>query len=238
MQNRQLDSTYIRHCLLQIPHLQSTALLQFFSSASSSMNKACFSHPSLFLSDLAGLIKAHACEHMFFLAAQQHVSQLQLAADPARPKPTKGISSALQGSAAAAAAEPTAAATPAVAEAAAEAGVKAPAQLLAPQPAKPTPVVRVEPAHKQLQSYLPGELCEAFRNAGLKHDLYDWQVEQIRWFFKAVNGLLFGSTGITRVLVACAGWNWVFFTGLSGFLLQLQKVLVPEQGCCPTACTC
>lgn len=133
------------------------------------------------------------------------MSQLQLAADPANLKLTSDVSSALQESASAAAAGPTAAATPAVAEAAAEAGVKAPAQVLAPQPAKLTPVVRVEPAHKQLHSYLPGELCKAFRNAGLKHDLYDWQVEQIRWCFKAVNGLLWGSTGIARVLVAFAG---------------------------------
>lgn len=46
----------------------------------------------------------------------------------------------------------------------------------APQLARPTPAVRVEAAHKQLKSYLPGELCEAFRESGLKHDLYDWQV--------------------------------------------------------------
>ena len=45
-----------------------------------------------------------------------------------------------------------------------------------PQPAQPTPVVEVQAAHKQLKSYLPNELCQAFREAGMKHDLYDWQV--------------------------------------------------------------
>ncbi len=53
-----------------------------------------------------------------------------------------------------------------------------PVQVVNPEPAQPTPALKVEPAHKQLKSYLPGELCEAFRAAGMKHDLYDWQVKQ------------------------------------------------------------
>ena len=61
-------------------------------------------------------------------------------------------------------------------EASAVAAAEAAAQVLAPQPAQPTPAVPVEPAHKQLRSFLPMELCEAFKAAGLKHDLYDWQV--------------------------------------------------------------
>lgn len=51
-----------------------------------------------------------------------------------------------------------------------------PAPAVRPQP-EPEPVL-VQAVHKQLKSYLPGELCEAFREAGLKHDLYDWQVQQ------------------------------------------------------------
>lgn len=47
--------------------------------------------------------------------------------------------------------------------------------LVDPKPAQPTPV-QMDAAHKQLKSYLPGELCEAFRAAGMTHDLYDWQV--------------------------------------------------------------
>jgi len=39
----------------------------------------------------------------------------------------------------------------------------------------------VDAAHKQLKSYLPGELCEAFRAAGMTHDLYDWQVCHHPW---------------------------------------------------------
>lgn len=60
--------------------------------------------------------------------------------------------------------------------AAASAVAEETAHVVAPQPAQPTPIVRVEAAHKQLKSYLPGELCEAFRGAGMKYDLYDWQV--------------------------------------------------------------
>ncbi len=52
----------------------------------------------------------------------------------------------------------------------------APAEVIDPKPAQPTPVIQVDAAHKQLKSYLPGELCEAFRAAGMTHDLYDWQV--------------------------------------------------------------
>ena len=48
--------------------------------------------------------------------------------------------------------------------------------LVDPKPAQPTPVIQMDAAHKQLKSYLPGELCEAFRAAGMTHDLYDWQV--------------------------------------------------------------
>lgn len=61
----------------------------------------------------------------------------------------------------------------------AAAAAEAAAQAFAPQPAQPTPAVPVEPVHKQLKSYLPGELCEAFKAAGLKHDLYDWQVRTL-----------------------------------------------------------
>ena len=77
---------------------------------------------------------------------------------------------------------PTAAATAAatVAPSDAAAAAEAPAELAAPQPAQPTPAVRVEAAHKQLKSYLPGELCKAFRETGLKYDLYDWQVRTIQ----------------------------------------------------------
>lgn len=82
------------------------------------------------------------------------------------------ISPALQGHVAAA----RAAAPESPAAAATAAAAKAVARAPAPQPAQPTPVVKTEPAHKKLESYLPGELCEAFRTAGLKHDLYDWQV--------------------------------------------------------------
>ena len=90
------------------------------------------------------------------------------------------MSSALQGhvgtAAAAAPAVPKAALAAAPTGAAASAAAKAVAQAPSPQPAQPTPVVKMEPAHKKLESYLPGELCEAFRTSGLKHDLYDWQV--------------------------------------------------------------
>ena len=79
---------------------------------------------------------------------------------------------ALVQAATAAASAPTGAVDTATASAVAQ----EPAQLVAPQPAQPTPIVRVEAAHKQLKSYLPGELCEAFRGAGMKYDLYDWQV--------------------------------------------------------------
>jgi len=48
--------------------------------------------------------------------------------------------------------------------------------LVDPKPAQPTPVIQMDATHKQLKSYLPGELCEAFRAAGMTHDLYDWQV--------------------------------------------------------------
>ena len=95
------------------------------------------------------------------------------------------LSSVLQGPAAVEAhvEKAAAAATAAPLEAAASAAAPAVAQAVAPQPAQPTPAVRVEAAHKQLKSYLPGELCEAFRVQGLKHDLYDWQVHSFFFLF-------------------------------------------------------
>ena len=107
-----------------------------------------------------------------------------LQAAPTAPAP---VTAAVAAAAAAPAVAP-AAASSAMATSAATAAItasdtaaplgasEAAAEVAAPQPAQPTPAVRMETAHKQLKSYLPGELCEAFRDTGLKYDLYDWQV--------------------------------------------------------------
>ncbi|DBA82952.1 TPA: hypothetical protein ACH3X1_006731 [Trebouxia sp. C0004] len=60
---------------------------------------------------------------------------------------------------------------------AAASSLQAPPEVGDPKPAQPTPVIQMDAAHKQLKSYLPGELCEAFRAAGMTHDLYDWQAQ-------------------------------------------------------------
>lgn len=51
-----------------------------------------------------------------------------------------------------------------------------------PVPVSATPVTvpkTVRPEHRQLESYLPAPLCNAFKGSGLKHDLYDWQVDNL-----------------------------------------------------------
>ena len=102
-----------------------------------------------------------------------------LQAAPTAPLPAKAATAAAAAAPTDAPAAATAADTAADTAAATSAAAEAAAEVAAPQPAQPTPAVRVEAAHKQLKSYLPGELCEAFRETGLKYDLYDWQVSSI-----------------------------------------------------------
>ena len=123
---------------------------------------------------------------LFWLSTCLQLLPLALQAPPTAPlsaraaaaaptvAPSSAATAALTATAAAAAAASAAPLDASAAAALAAAG--AAAEAAAPQPAQPTPAVRMEAAHKQLKSYLPGELCEAFRETGLKYDLYDWQV--------------------------------------------------------------
>lgn len=129
--------------------------------------------------------------HCFSTCLQLQSSALQAAATTAAPVKAAAAASVKAAAPAVAPAVAPAAASSAVASSAAAAAItasetaapsgasadaEAVAEVAAPQPAQPTPAVRMETAHKQLKSYLPGELCEAFRATGLKYDLYDWQV--------------------------------------------------------------
>ena len=78
---------------------------------------------------------------------------------------------------------------------------EAPPGAVDPHPATPNPGMKIEPAHKKLKSYLPGELCEAFMDTGMKYDLYDWQVPFSNGAVACYTATLPLTAGTTTVMI-------------------------------------